>query len=118
MESAAEETPSIQEELVSVDAAESAEEAKTETAQIPVSEVPVQEKSSKSLIGIACAVVGVLILAIVVFAVVVMLQQNKDDSSAQSTGDNVVSSPVISEDTVVLPALSEFEALMTNAVIS
>lgn len=112
-----EETPSIQEELVSVDAAESAEEAKTETAQIPVSEVPVQEKSSKSLIGIACAVVGVLILAIVVFAVVVMLQQNKDDSSAQSTGDNVVSSPVISEDTVVLPALSEFEALMTNAVI-
>lgn len=86
-----EETTSIQEELVSVDAAESVEEAKTETTQIPVSEAPVQEKSSKSLIGIACAVVGLLILAIVVFAVVVMLQQNKDDSSVQSTGDNVES---------------------------
>ena len=109
-------TPIIQEDAATVDNIETVEEA----AQTPVVEAPAQEKktkkNSKAIIGIICAVVAVLIIAIVA-----MLPgkepQNNGDSPTQSPEGNGISSPVIPEDTISLPALSEFETLMTNAVI-
>lgn len=47
----------------------------------------------------------------------VIESEKQDELSTQATRGNDVNSPVISEDKLALPALSEFETLMTNAVM-
>ena len=115
-----EDVPLTHAEVESVDTNVIAEKRATESVQIPVSETPVQEKkvkkNSKAIIGVVCAVVVILIIAIIALLPGKESQSN-NDSPTQSTEANGMSSPVIPEDTLSLPALSEFETLMTNAVI-
>lgn len=115
-----EDIPIAQSEVASVDTDVTTEKTPTESVQIPASGTPVPEKkakkNSKAIIGIFCAVAVVLIIAIIA-----MLPgkepQNNDNNPTQTTEGNGTSSHIIPETTISLPVLSEFETLMTNAVI-